>query len=579
MILFGGLLRRSSFQRLAAEPPDGLGFQPTSFQHLWFAGEIVLHNTASLLQSLGLSTTCPTLLSDVEIVSHAYARWGEHCVSHLDGEFGLLVWDCQKRELFGCRDPLGAKRFYYIRDEAGFHFGSTPLDMFRASTGLVRRLNRNKLAAMAIPRGHNYFDEETFYEGVMALPPGSSIRVDQSCLHRSTWWQPEVKTKLVPRDEGEAFETLRGLLFQAVENRIRGSARPASQVSGGLDSSAVTAIAAQLLARQNQTLPAFAAVLPPNARNSFSDEREWAAEFRSFPNVDLEFVTSEGRGPFDLIHDPRNYEHTFLRTVLPYIDDALEDAALAKGADLLLDGIGGEFGVTSYADGYVLELLAGLHFGAAIKALRDIRAVTGTSPLRLVAREFLNLALPLRGRRTFLWLTDEFARECRALPIIDRHWPDHRRSQLAFLAYRRRLHASPAGHRHGTNMRYASPLLDRHIIEFCLAAPGTMKLQKGYSRYLVRGALAGVLPEKIRWRTANCEASPDYMVRYKAHIEKAREFVWAIRKNDPVRSIVDVERLKRSVLLSEPPVWEGKLMVPVTLALICFLRQFGEFQP
>jgi hypothetical protein len=82
-------------------------------------------------------------------------------------------------------------------------------------------------------------------------------------------------------------------------------------------------------------------------------------------------------------------------------------------------------------------------------------------------------------------------------------------------------------------------------------------------------------------RTSKGVASPDYTIRYAAHIHKAREFVAAIGPNDPVRSVVDVDQLGRIVALRDPPSKMRVRMhrVPNTIYLICFLRQFAEFRP
>jgi len=129
-------------------------------------------------------------------------------------------------------------------------------------------------------------------------------------------------------------------------------------------------------------------------------------------------------------------------------------------------------------------------------------------------------------------------------------------------------------------VRKSFPMLDRKLLEFCTSAPASMKVRAGYSRYLVRRALDGVLPPKIQWRTSKMPFSPDYYLRYNAQLSIARHFVAAIGRHDPVRTIVDVDRLG---LLLEPvhPVqgsWDALMTIPSTLYMICFLRQFAEFR-
>jgi asparagine synthase (glutamine-hydrolysing) len=107
-----------------------------------------------------------------------------------------------------------------------------------------------------------------------------------------------------------------------------------------------------------------------------------------------------------------------------------------------------------------------------------------------------------------------------------------------------------------------------------------MDVREGYQRYPIRAALNGILPPKIQWRTDKIPFSPDYFVRYNAQLGMALEFVAAIRPNDPVRKIVDVEKLRRMLVPVDAAAKPAPARdeIPLTLYLINFLRQFSEFR-
>ena len=111
--------------------------------------------------------------------------------------------------------------------------------------------------------------------------------------------------------------------------------------------------------------------------------------------------------------------------------------------------------------------------------------------------------------------------------------------------------------------------------------PESMDVGDGYPRYRIRAALDGILPPRIQWRTTKAPYSPDYFARYNAQLGMAREFVQAIRPNDPVRTVVDVEGLGKLLVPVDPAVGPtvARDEIPVTLYLINFLRQFAEFRP
>lgn len=541
----------------------------------YIACRSLLHNVAYLLDVLGgPSPPSPDSL-DNYLILKAYERWGEDVAGHLEGEFSFAVWDAACRKLFCCRDHLGASSLYYWFDQDRFVFAETPLDLIENGP-VTRKLNRHKLAATAIFAGHLYFDEETFFEGVMSLPPGTTLVVDHGGIRKRTYWHPEVKPELIPAGDDEAFHLLRMLTVQAVENRMRGGRSIATFLSGGLDSSAIASIASRALARDNRELMAFSAVVPDERRASFPDERPYIEEFSGFPNVRIHYVDAAERGPFDLIHEPAMFQDSFLRGPAAYLADALEDAACEYGADRGLVGNGGEFGVTWRGDGYVLELLSRFSLGKLWKQLREMRSTMGISPVRVLARELLNALVPLRGKRPSICLTASFKSSCEARKTVTRSNPfDQRSTHVNALRWLLRTHARTGFFRNGGKIPFLWPLLDRKLIEFCIAAPGHMKIRDGYPRYLVRKALDGLLPKKIQWRKDKLVASVDYRPRYTAQLGIARNFVAVIGRNDPVRSIVDVKRLDS--MLARPDYKESG-QVLVNIYLICFLRQFADFR-
>jgi len=171
-------------------------------------------------------------------------------------------------------------------------------------------------------------------------------------------------------------------------------------------------------------------------------------------------------------------------------------------------------------------------------------------------------------------------RECQAFrPQISRQL-NHQQYSASVLRAWLRKHANRRGWSHCGRLRTSNPLVDRRILEFCLAVPAEFKIRDGYSRFLIRGAMEGVLPRKIQWRTDKKAFSPDYYLRYNAQLAKAREFVAQIRPNDPVRSLVDVERLAKLITphRSHADNQVARDLVPGSIYLICFLRQFAEFR-
>jgi hypothetical protein len=135
---------------------------------------------------------------------------------------------------------------------------------------------------------------------------------------------------------------------------------------------------------------------------------------------------------------------------------------------------------------------------------------------------------------------------------------------------------TPCGH-----LPVSQPWTDRRVLEFCLSAPPELKVRNGYRRNLIREALDGILPKKIQWRTTKTVFSPDYNARYNAQLLKAKDFVAEIGPRDPVRSVIDVEKLSQMLKPVDSQDRNAITVgvVPATIYAICFLRQFADYRP
>jgi asparagine synthase (glutamine-hydrolysing) len=541
---------------------------------LLLAGNIDLYNRFDLIGTLGLPRAAP----DSDVVLAAYKRWDAGCAEFLSGDFAFGIWDGRRNRVFACRDQIGSRSLYYSTNGSRFAFSNEPESLLRIP-GISRVLNRRKLAGMTMPGGQHFHEEETLHAGIMSLPPGAWLKAGSDGVRRERYWIPEVRSDIVPRKPEDAYALLRDLLFRSVERRICHKKSPAVLLSGGLDSSAIATIAAQCLEKTGQTLIAVSAVLPERSNSDFTDEREYIDEFRSCQNIRLEYVATPETGPFDGIEEPKRFEATFLRTSRAYLYEALGQVARQHRADLILTGNFGEIGATTDGRGYFLEMLTRFRWGALASTLRDYYATTGISPLRALGSEVYDLVSPERAFRPMVLLMSSFGAECDGSPVRVAQSANHRDRQLSLIRMQLRKHAV-AGEEFlgGAPVRY--PFLDKDVVEYCLAAPGSLKIRNGYTRYLIRGALKNDLPPKILWRTDKKPFASDYPLRFNAQLGKARHFVEAIGPNDPVRDIVNVEGLKKLLIpiTGATAPWTALIQAPATIRLICFLRQFSEFR-
>jgi asparagine synthase (glutamine-hydrolysing) len=546
------------------------------FPHLTIMADVRLDNRDELRRTLAneFRLSAP---DDSDLLLAAYAKWGEGCGHFLLGEFSFAVWDDRLKRLFCCRDHMGFRAFFYWRGGGHFVFANR-IEGVLAQPGVPRELNRRKFAALAVPTAHHVRHEETFHAGVFSLPPGSWMTVQREGVRQQKYWDIDLEAlPAVPKRREEAFEALREVLFRAVECRMDREAPVAALLSGGLDSSAIVSIAARCLEKQNRQLTAVAAVLPAENRGQFCDEREYIDEFRSWPNVSIKYVTAPGRGPFDSLHDQSRFTAHPLQSSRVFLVDECEKAATDSGCRSLLCGTGGELGVTCWSNRYLVDLAARLRWLTLARELKNGQTYRNGSSVRRLAGQFLDILHPLRGQTQVFLIARGIESEYHPKPIRGTRSPYQRQFQAGQIRLWLRKHAIEDF----MTLPESQPLIDKRVLEFCLALPADLNVHDGYPRYFVRGALDGILPPRIQWRTDKVAFSPDYTLRYNAQLGMAREYVAAIGPSDPVRSVIDVDSLGKLLNPADRAGNEGSARdtVPGTLYAIRFLRQFSEFRP
>ncbi|WP_426504859.1 asparagine synthase (glutamine-hydrolyzing) [Dactylosporangium sp. McL0621] len=191
--------------------------------------------------------------SDTEVVLRAYVQWGEDFVDRLNGMYAFGLWDARREHLLLVRDRMGVKPLYYYTGIAGsVLFASEPKAVFAhpQAEAVVDTEGLRELLAFVKTPGH------AVYRDLHEVRPGEVVRVDQG-LHRRQYWRPSYVEHRDDRDT--TVRTVRGLLDDIVARQTIADVPLCALLSGGLDSSAITALAhAALTARGEGPLRSFA---------------------------------------------------------------------------------------------------------------------------------------------------------------------------------------------------------------------------------------------------------------------------------------------------------------------------------
>jgi len=282
---FGHTLLRTTFESEHEHQPCSLDGQ------VWITADARIDDRANLIGKLAWHGRKATLdVPDVELILHAYHVWGERCVDQLLGDFAFAVWDGRERRLFCARDHFGVKPFFYAVVGGCFVFSNT-LDCVRLHPAASDKLNELAIADFLV-FNRNQDVSTTVFADVMRLPPAHTLTCSAGSVRLACYWSLPVDGDIRYRRQEEYVEHLRNLLRQAVGDRLR-ARRVGVLMSGGMDSSAVAAVARRLVpaGAEPLELQAFTVVFDSLLAD---EERYYAGLAGEALDIPVDFLSADG---------------------------------------------------------------------------------------------------------------------------------------------------------------------------------------------------------------------------------------------------------------------------------------------
>ncbi|PRY36667.1 asparagine synthase (glutamine-hydrolyzing) [Umezawaea tangerina] len=229
-----------------------------------YSGEA--YNFAELREELtGLGHTWETD-SDTEVVLHGYLQWGDAVVDHLNGMYAFAIWDERDRKLVMIRDRMGIKPFYYYPTRDGVLFGSEP-----------KAILANPLAAPVVDTdglrelfGFTKRPGWSLWKGMSEVGPGTLVTVSREGIRTRTYWKLDARPHT--DDQETTVARVRELMTDIVDRQLVADVPRCVLLSGGLDSSAITGLAAVRLAEQGERVRTFSVDFVGQEENFTPDE-------------------------------------------------------------------------------------------------------------------------------------------------------------------------------------------------------------------------------------------------------------------------------------------------------------------
>jgi len=571
-------------RRLAIIDLSEAGHQPMSNEDgtVWlvFNGEI--YNYADLRTELIGRGHRFSSHTDTEVIVHLYEELGEECVHRLRGMFAFVIWDSRNNLLFGARDRLGIKPFHYFADSQQFVCASDVKSIL-ASPGVPCAVNREAIGDYLFSGFP--LDNRSMFEGIRRLPPGHAITVRRDGVQIRKYWDVEYAYNET-RSDAAVCDQLTSLLDDSVHAHCRSDAPLGCHLSGGLDSSIVTALAA----RHRPSMKTFSIRF---GEGGWYDETAFAHAAADYSGAEYTEAVPNGRDFAHLL--PGLIWHMEMPlpnlggfsyyTVSRLASDHVKVALTGHGGDEVFAGYPAQFqtafGTTPFADGAPDPHAAHNNSRPADPHLRALNFARRISKMGMRG---VGLRLKHRFRvrpKTLedVWVSLHASQVPQRNPLLSRRFVSELRGYSPLQTYLTPFSKAPTdqlldrclyhdlryylpGLLHmedhmsmSVSVESRVPLLDHRIVEFMATVPPRQKVPGMQPKGLLRDAARGSIPEMIRKR----QDKRPFPVPFEFWVhgvldDLSREVLLSPQSLD--RGILDADRLRHWDLTNEE-IWSA----------------------
>lgn len=523
------------------------GKQPMTDGGNWicFNGEV--YNYLELQEEIGCRNISG---SDTEIILHAYEKWGEDCVKHLDGMFAFAIWDAKKKSLFCARDCFGIKPFYYTICDGIFYFASE----IKALLPFVKQIETDLEAFKDYLTFQFCLEGKTLFKDIYELKPAHRMIVNDGAVKAERYWQVYYNLDF---DHTEKFfrEELEELMLESVKYHIRSEVPVGGYVSGGVDSSIVSAMASNLL---------------PGEFMGFTGRYDSGKDFDE--SMYAEIVARKGEFPLQILDIGPNDFIKNIEKVIYYLDEPVAGPGsfsqymvselASKYRKVVLGGQGGDEifgGYTRYLVAYFEQCIKGaiegtMDSGDFIVTYQSIIPnLTSLKNYKPMLKSFWSKGLFDEADKRYFELINRAPdmRDCvywENLPEYDPYTTyekmfcssnvkktsyfdrmtnfDFKTLLPALLQVEDRMSMA-----HGLESRV--PFLDKKVVEFAATMPANVKFKSGNMKYILRESLKGYVPMEVMQRKDKMGFPTPFNLYVK---NEAKDFVHDILTTDKARN-------------------------------------------
>lgn len=544
--------------RLAIIDPEN-GKQPMNLDWenesyiITYNGE--LYNTDEIRNILRKEGHIFKTYSDTEVVLHAYAHWREKCLDKLNGIFAFAVWEITRKRLFLARDRIGVKPLFYKIHNGGIIFSSEIKTILKYPT-VKSEIDENGVAEILL-LGPGRTPGCGVFRGISELTGGHYAFFENGKLSVNNYWS------LKHREHTDSFndtvERVRSLVLDAILSQTVSDVPLGTFLSGGLDSSIISAICAEQMQKKEDCLETFSL--------DYADNQRFFVPGKFQPETD--------NGYIEIMKSTIKTKHQWSVLTTEDLIEALEDATRAKDLPGMADV---DFSLLIFCKDIKKHVKVALSGECADEIFggypwyRDpeIRSREGfpwaqNTKYRagFLSKDFNNKIDP------YSFVQDRYLQTIKQADVLPGTDPEEKRMKEMIYLNHHWFMQTLLDRKDRMSMYHALevrvPFCDYRIADYLYSVPWKFKDHNGYEKGLLRAAMHGILPEKVLWRKKSPYPKtyhPSYMLSVS---EKLKEII--ADPNAPIHQIIDKKALKELLNAEYAWPWYGQLMkVPQTIA-------------
>ncbi|MDD4358159.1 MAG: asparagine synthase-related protein [Smithellaceae bacterium] len=507
---------------------------------------------------------------DGQLVFRAYKKWGSESCKHIFGDWSFAAWHIKEQRLFLARDHLGNTGLYY--------YFKPPLVVFASNVKAVLahpqvpcELDELRLAQNLVFIISDKGQFRTYWKDVRFLPAAHFLTMRQGHLETKKYWHLENSPSIHLGSDEEYLEGFLENYRRAVRVRLN-SVRPiGTQLSAGLDSSSVTALAAEALIETNQPLVAYTSVpmFPADRYSPNAITNEWPLAHQVaqlYTNIEHIPIRSEKISPLAATKQSLEIFHTPQHAVtnMFWLISIFENAR-QRNLGVMLTGQLGNGGISwNGGNDYIFYLFARMHWKKGFKTLISWKERNEFSWYKAVKNQILRpMILPLWPNYPFLLnpKIDSFYSfpaknfiERMGLNVQNRIITQPPRmaplTEQIMTTMINGTGVGPFWHSLGSsyNLETRDPTADIRLLEFCMGVPDEQYTFEGGRRMLIRRAMTGILPDSVRWNVKRGKQAADIIPRLVEQQDEMEKEMDRLGSEPEVTNYVDVAEMKKTWL-------------------------------